>query len=843
MIELAGFDVIAELSIDTLSDFVNAKPVTLPDGSQVYLLGGKFTLSLPLSLPDVSDFTLSGFCEVSLGGVARTNACGLVFELTDGALQFAVGTIRHVTATMIVSAPVMFVADPDPKAPPNQVVPAIRNIAAAATVSIDPATLTMIDGLLGPGKGAQVQSAAQDGIQLWMRIQPTPTVAAYSFTVEPGKDSHDPLTLSSDPEVFWIDQFTLGIFGYYQASASGGDVNQKIVSDITQDAPEFVYTNNVELSLVPARRVAVLMSPQGFQLTIACPTITNNVIRDLVTQNETSTFIALVKARIGAQIQTEMNARLGQHLADELKKGSSSPLDVAEAISRAQADVQSDVNNAIASEAAKELSLWLDSPEGQAVVQASVPPSCGNGSVVAARQHMPDPFPDTVVTLRELDLALQQGYVSFYAKVDGNLPICGDFTVSQSAQLRVVVDDTTHKVAPVFSQGPPDVEISSSFICKAAASALVGIFTSITWGTAIVFIGAAVGESIGEGLIAATIQKKIQTAEAGVGAVTPPLPSGCELIDIDIETGGIKAIALYGRDYSHYNNFVPGLVVTATLLGRQAVNTSQGQMTLDPTAAGCTGGTFAYTKTTYNTTFQISLSSLDLALPIQVEGWEMQIGNFEYTTVGPSITVKLPGPYWTGQIVEIAAPSVSLEGDIWHVEPPLDGQLDRETITVGVAGGPDGKWTLTFDGTGGCFYVQVSATAQDGDGQVWTASTFLVVTGEEVSFGQDYQNYKSGCDALTSKALLAALGRLKPQVIRGRVPIGAPIENVGLQTQGQGELSPNMTTQQAAAQLVTQQIRSRLPVALTTLRNAVNELGAGVLDNLKSSSRQEDTSL
>ncbi len=99
------------------------------------------------------------------------------------------------------------------------------------------------------------------------------------------------------------------------------------------------------------------------------------------------------------------------------------------------------------------------------------------------------------------------------------------------------------------------------------------------------------------------------------------------------------------------------------------MQTSQGQMTLDPTAAGCAGGTFAYTKTTYNTTFQVTLSSLDLALPIQVTGWEMQIGNFEYTTVGPTITVKLPGPYWTGQIAEINAPSVSLEGDIWHVEP------------------------------------------------------------------------------------------------------------------------------------------------------------------------------
>ncbi len=147
---------------------------------------------------------------------------------------------------------------------------------------------------------------------------------------------------------------------------------------------------------------------------------------------------------------------------------------------------------------------------------------------------------------------------------------------------------------------------------------------------------------------------------------------------------------------------------------------------------------------------------------------------------------------------------------------------------------------MSFDGSDGCFYVQVSATAEDGDGQVWTASTFLVVTGEEVSFGQDYQNYKSTCDALTMKALIAILGSLRPQVIRGRVQPGAPIENVGLQRQIQGGLSPNITPQTAAAELVTQGIRSRQAGTLTILRKAVNELGVGVLDSLRDSSTQQE---
>ncbi len=830
MIELAGFDIVAEVSVDTLSDSVNENPVTLPDGSQVYLFGGKFTLSMPLSLAGLGDFTVSGFCEAYLGGVERTDQIQITFDLTDGALAFVAGTVRHVTAEVTITAQIIFVTDPSADAPPNQEVPAVKTSAAVAVVSIDAASLSAIDGLLGAGKGAQVQTEIQNGIQLWIRTQTAITAERFSFLVEPGKDSHDSMTLSADPEVMWIDKFTLGIFGYYRAAATGGDVSLKTDIDIIQTEPEFVYTGNDLLSLVPARRIAVLVSAQGFQLTMACPTITNNVIRDLVSQNTLPSYIANVQASMGASIQREMNARFGQYFADELKQHP-----FIDALARAQAHIQSDVDNAIASEAQAELNAWLDSPDGQAAIAASVPPSCGNGTVEASREKMPDPFPDAVAMLQELDLTLEQGYVNFYAKVGGNLPVCGDFTVTQSGQLRVVVDTTTFKVAPLFSQGPPDVDISTNIVCKAVASALLAMFTSATWGTATIFIGAAIGESIGEGLIASTIQKKIRSAEAGVGAITPKLPAGCHLIDIEIEPVGIKALALYGRDYSHYNNFVPGLKVIARQLSRELQGQpTEGQMQVAATPAGCPAGVFAYTKTIYDTSFQVSLTSMDLPLPLEVVGWQLQIGNFEYTSLGSEINdIKLPGPYWTGSIAEVVSPTVTLEGSVWHTEPPLDGVLATEDVAVAVAGNNDSGWTLNFSGDSGCFYVQVSAAAKDGDGNPYSASTFLIVTGEVVTFGADYQKYKADCDQKTWQALLNALSKLKPKVIRGRVAPGAPVEGEAQKNQQQENPAPNTSPQQAAAQLVMDQIRSRQAGALTTLRQAVHEFGGGVLQVLK----------
>ncbi len=831
MIEMAGFDIIAELSIDTLSDLINQSPVTLPDGSQVYLLHGEFTLIVPLTIPGIGDFTVSGFCQASLGGVARTSNCELAFDLTDGAIELPTATIRHVTATVSITAPITFAPDPTPGAPANQVVPTVKNLNATVAVTLDPATLAAMDGLLGPGKGAQVQSSIASELQLWIRISTMP-VAAYNFIVNFGEDSHDPQTLSDYPQAFWIDPFTLGIFGYYGAAATGGDVTMKTDIDITQSTQEFIYTNDAWLEVVPARRVAVLMSASGFHQTIACPLITNQVIRQLVFQNYEPEYLSRVQANMGAQIMAQVeSAHLSQYFMDELKK---TPTDIAGAMGRAQAHIQGDVNQAIANEAASELNAWLNTGDGQAVIAASVPPSCGNGTVEASRQKMPDPFPDAVAMLTELDITLNQGYIGFFAQADGNLPICGSFSVKQSGQVRLPVDSTNYRVVPQFSQAPTDVDISSNILCKGAAATLLGMFTSATWGTALVFIGAAVGESIGEGIIASTIQKRIQSAEAGVGAITPPLPANCHLIDIEIEPVGFKAIALWGRDFGHYNNFSPGLTVTATQLARTQVGQqTEGQMSVAPTSAGCPAGTFTYTKQQYNSSFHVSVSAIDLALPINVTEWQMQIGNFMYTSLGAFINdIKLPGPFWTGSLGEISEPSVTVEGSIWHPEPPLDGLLETENVIVEVTGSVDAGWTLNFSAADGCFYVQISAVATDGDGKIWTASTFLTVTGEVVTFGDDYTKYKADCDQRTWTELLAALSKLTPKVIRGHVAPGAPIEGLGERNNKAGSPVPGVSPQQALTQFVADTIRSRQAGALTTLVKTVGEFGNGVLGGL-----------
>jgi hypothetical protein len=89
MIKLAGFDVVAELSIDTSSDYVKARGSTrwLPGllfGRQVHVVASAFVAGCQQLH---AERVLRGFAR--RGGSHR----GLVLELTDGTLEFAVGTI------------------------------------------------------------------------------------------------------------------------------------------------------------------------------------------------------------------------------------------------------------------------------------------------------------------------------------------------------------------------------------------------------------------------------------------------------------------------------------------------------------------------------------------------------------------------------------------------------------------------------------------------------------------------------------------------------------------------------------------------------------------------------
>jgi hypothetical protein len=426
MANLAGFDLIGEISIDTLRDFVNEQPLMI-GGQWIYLLGGPFMLGLPLSVPNIGSGLVQIVCTVSFDAVTRTPNCSLTVTFVDGAATFLSRSVFHLGGTITVTAAVGFVPDTSSGALPNHIVPSVLLASAVATLTLDSSSSSQIDGTFGTGTANDLSAALTTAFESFLQGLGNQVVPAFSFQVVSGQDSSDPLVLSANPQIMWIDSSTLGIFAYYRADASGGNLAAKVDSDIVQTTQEFLYNQPGLFSVVVAKRIAVVLSPEAFHLVIACPLIHNPIVRTLLHNALIDGYINQVNANQYAYFfAEEIGAHLSQFINEDLAKnpGESHSDANNNAVKRIQALAQNDVEN----EAEKELTAWLDSPAGQSAIVNSTPPPCGNGSVQVDRQQMPDPFSDVITMLTNLTMNLAQGYVDVQITAGGDLPVCGSYT-------------------------------------------------------------------------------------------------------------------------------------------------------------------------------------------------------------------------------------------------------------------------------------------------------------------------------------------------------------------------------------------------------------------------------
>ena len=70
----------------------------------------------------------------------------------------------------------------------------------------------------------------------------------------------------------------------------------------------------------------------------------------------------------------------------------------------------------------------------------STPTTCGNGIVEAHRVRLPDPFGDMVTYLTRLELDLAPGANNISVAAEGNLPVCGNYTVPQTGTITLPVN-------------------------------------------------------------------------------------------------------------------------------------------------------------------------------------------------------------------------------------------------------------------------------------------------------------------------------------------------------------------------------------------------------------------
>jgi hypothetical protein len=299
MSNLAGYDVIIEMARHTIKDMINHEPIKLSNGGTAYLFGGPFSLYLPLQMNGFGSGHFNTICEVSFEAITRSQNCRIKMQLKSASIQFGSLIIKRVSGEATAQVPIFVGTQPNtpnnPSGTPIQYYPGAE-LTASTTIfmfNTDDGTKHRVKTQIGASASDGLEKAIGFALDYWLRSQGDKLSDKFSVQVVPGKDSRNPNQLSAQPDLMWIDEDTLGIFGYYRKDAFGGNRFSKFDSDIHQTQDEYLYVDTRLFGSVPvpAKRFSVLISPAGFEQTIACPTIRNKFAREAVKEREKPRFM------------------------------------------------------------------------------------------------------------------------------------------------------------------------------------------------------------------------------------------------------------------------------------------------------------------------------------------------------------------------------------------------------------------------------------------------------------------------------------------------------------------------------------------------------------------------
>lgn len=774
MPNLAGFDVVGELALDTVCDLIDRTPIQVGSADAFYLFGGPFLLQVPANSGNSGLGMLQSRCVASLDGVVGTSTTHLVLATDHLSTTFAGHTLSNITGVATVATVVEFRTDPRPHAGSGAVAPVLALDAAIASFVPDTAGQSAMLAALGGNQQLYTQLRLMLDLALTAAVRSlgAQVVPIFGFLVVHGKDSESPTTLTAMPQVSWIDPRTLGVFGIYRANGSGLAGNKRD-SDIVQTGPEFVYVPDGVVSVLPARRMALLMSAEGFHLTVAGPIARGVVVPALLREQKIPECVATFTARDTARIRQQV---IKDHFAAYFTAAMKT-MSVPDAYTAAMAHVDADVKATIRAEAEQAADQWLATPLGIVTARLETPPDNGHGQVLLTHIDLPDPLAGLEVFLRHFSIVLADGHLALTVGAGGKLPVCGDWHMTQTGGFALQVDVSGTLGLSNHWLDRPDVNIDPDPVCEAALSAILAVFIGVPWGTLVGFGGITLATVIANS-VAASLLLGVESdmfAKQTFAVPALPLPPGMQLKDITIEPHALSLVGLVARG-THMNDLRPRVELSSKLIGHDRARPADGgRMHLPATRWGCAAQDFDFVHQVFNSRFQLSLSTVALPLPLTVEQWQVDIGN-HYVLLG---SVRDPRPTWNNDFRTIVAPSITAAGDVWHPVPPTVGVMQRrDAMHIGVSGDAQSGWVLAFDGDDGCFDVRVTATVRAGDGVLYPGTTWFAVGGESVTFGRDYARYVADCQALFEQWFQDYMKSLHPRAGVGNVKPGTPFEHI-----------------------------------------------------------------
>jgi hypothetical protein len=770
--ELAGFDVVVELHIDTLVDLINEQAVDIGGGRSVSLFGGRFSLDLPLPNLGTPMPTVRAICEFKPVPLVGSPNCRIDATVTGASGQFGSVALEMMGGAASVVVPIVFANRADAH-DSEAYFPGIDFTQATPTFVFDAATKAYVSSGVGVSGAALIESGLREALEIWLRSHGIVTTAELRVSVIPGVESSEPLLLTAVPQVSWIDEKTLGAFGYHRASASGGNAALKRDSDIVQPSEEFLYDQPGLFGVMPTRRIAVLFSPFAFEKCIGCPMVVEQIVSPAVGDQRRPAELQDEHRFWDDYYKAAKEANFSKYIVEEYEKNDGQLTE--DGLARAEERVRNDAEEAIGHRADERVKLWLARPEGVEAVSRATPPPCGRGRL-DQQVDMPDPFSAQTAHVNEISVKLEQGFIQVTPHARCDLPICGVAVVSAPVDIRLAVG-AGGGVTPAVTLEKPNVEIERrKVVCDVAVGALITYLTGgLVWGFLTPLI-ISLSESIAEGIVSDLVGEKNEENlnKHPPGSVTPEgIPDDVRIRDIRIEPSGLAIIMIMAR-HVRANEFNPRATLTARLKSRElsARQPVVHSVHESETEAGCTGGDFTYTEEFYDSVWALDLRTTDLPLPITVGEWYFDLGNFSYIFPG----VRDPRPSWNQTPVRIEQPTLRVDGRLHFEEPPAsDGRFEERTISIPAVGDNNVGWQLRFSGDDGNFYVRAQASVRDGNGAEYLAETFFSVSGEALVYDDRYLKYKDDCKQKTEEYIAKRLHDDVPHVSRDQIPKWVPV--------------------------------------------------------------------
>lgn len=758
MVDMAGFDVVIQLSREAVSDAASVAFESAP-GERAFLFGGP--LHVARELADwPSPVAVSARFEATLAprvgdaDVARVRAS--LSDLLLAGLP-ALGALGPLDGQAEVVVPLRFDYLPTlnevgqwplDKAereadgetfPAQHAVGLVVDVRAASVDFTFAGSRSAVVGLLGAADTVALESAVGTALEtaLAVRAPEARPIPLASLRVRTNVDSAEFDMLASWPTLRWISADTLACFADYRAGPISADAARKDGrSDIDARPHAFVYpsTSGAAASVVPAVPVAVSISIRALRRMALCPAVREHLAR------------AAAAAQHAPTKQREIMA--GEHTLTPAERAA-----YWEAYTAAAAVSGPEAAFTEAAGAAAQLAAvaYLDTAPGVRLVAASTPPPCGGGG---ARFALDVPaWPDGAATVSRATMRGESGRLVVSLDVQARIPpgVGVDASIEVPARL-MVASGARDLVAQV---GEPVV--TSETRGEGIPGALLGILTlpfgGVGWGFLVAASSAALIDGIVDlvapRIIAAEVGGVVTGEQATSGASDPTGMS--RLDDVGIDADAVTVFGLVGRTLGRWNDLRESVALRIEKIAREVDPDLTPERGFFRKERSCQDGQpreFGYTVRPWREVWRVRVVTRNVVLPLRVEAARVRLGDLGSRSLSEQGLLE---PRWA-DAHPLSAPTTALPGPITVLELP---GADRavEEVRLGVAQTDDLEWEIRTRGADGCIGIRVELALVDARGRPHEVTGFFFPVGLEVDWDPGMAEEMTACTTQLNREL------------------------------------------------------------------------------------------